>query len=107
MGRTACLTIYRWPWLLAIVLLALSPIQAQSTPKLEFDVASVKLNTFGAVSGQNPPMTNVDLDPGDIFVPTGGVFSVRNKSLRTLIAFAYKMSGDSRTSSSSMCLTSS
>lgn len=67
--------------------------QAPSTPKKEFDVASVKLNTFGTTQ-QNPPITNVDLDPGDIFVPTGGVFSVRNKSLRTLIAFAYKMSGD-------------
>ena len=80
--------------LLAFVLLTMQGMFAQAPQRIEFDVASVKLNTFGAVSGQNPPMSNVDLDPGDIFVPTCGIFSVRNKSLRTLIAFAYKMSGD-------------
>ncbi|SEB95326.1 soil-associated protein, TIGR03435 family [Terriglobus roseus] len=69
--------------------------QAASTavPKQEFDVASVRLNKDG-VTPQSPVFTNMDLDPGDLFVPTHGVFALRNKSLRTLIAFAYKMSGD-------------
>lgn len=66
----------------------------ESLPRMQFDVASVKLNTLGIPPYGPPPETNVDLDPGDIYSNTHGVLSIRNKSLRTLIAFAYKMDGD-------------
>lgn len=68
--------------------------QMAAIPHVEFEVATVKLNTLGVPPYGPPPMTNVDLDPGDLYEDTHGLFRVRNKSLRTLIAFAYKMSGD-------------
>jgi len=65
-----------------------------SQEKLQFDVATIRLNKLGIPPAGPPPMTNVDLDPGEIYGPTGGIFRVQNKSLRTLIAFAYKMNGN-------------
>jgi bla regulator protein blaR1 len=62
--------------------------------KMAFDVAKIRLNALG-IPPQGPrPASNVDLDPGDIYMPTGGILRLQNKSLRTLIAFAYKMNGD-------------
>jgi len=70
------------------VLLAL--VAAQAADKLEFDVVSIKPNN----SGDRASQTNVPLGPGNVFTPTGGHFAIVNYPAATLIAFAYKITGD-------------
>ncbi len=54
--------------------------------KLQFEVASVRENRSGGHA-----TSNVLLDRGDVYSPTGGVFSATNQSLVTLLIFAYKI----------------
>src|SRR5580704_2935882 len=70
---------------LAAALLAQSP----AASKLEFEVASVKLNK----SGDPPPYANSPLGPGTVFLANGGRFFATDQSLMTYIAFAYKVQG--------------
>ena len=70
---------------LAAALLAQSPAGS----KLEFDVASVKLDK----SGDPPQYANSPLGPGTVFLPNGGRFFATDQSLMTYIAFAYKVQG--------------
>ncbi|MGD0629588.1 MAG: TIGR03435 family protein [Terracidiphilus sp.] len=70
--------------------LAQSPEQA-TPPKvadqqLRFDVASVRPNISGGQTSSNFP-----LDRGDVYYPTGGIFSATNQSLVTFLIFAYKI----------------
>ncbi len=57
---------------------------------MTFDVASVKQNKCGL-----PPEclldANINLLPGDVFSPTGGLFTETNWYLMPLIVFAYKL----------------
>ena len=64
--------------------LAQVPIAA---PKLEFDVASVKINQSEGTASMNFP-----LGPGDVYVPNGGNFIATDLPLTVYIMFAYKMS---------------
>jgi hypothetical protein len=57
-----------------------------ATPKLAFDVASVRQNKSGS-----KPESNFPLGPGDMYAQTGGVFSASDQTLITYIAFAYKL----------------
>ena len=66
------------------------PIAAPPPPsaqKIEFDVASVKLN-----KSNDAPNMNYPLGPGDVYVPNGGNFIASNFPLSVYIMFAYKMS---------------
>jgi len=71
--------------------------QAEPTPqweidaggKMAFDVASVKQNTSGPTGPR--PTSNVPLDPLDLYVPTGGLFSAVNYPLFAYALFAYKL----------------
>ena len=60
---------------------------AQTAPKLEFDVASVKQN----VLPDSRPYSNFPLGPGAMYSPNGGVFSARKLPASIYIMFAYKM----------------
>src|ERR1019366_1600509 len=51
-----------------------------------FDVASVKVNKT-----DNPPNSNFPLEPGDVYVPNGGLFSATGFPLVTYLFFAYKI----------------
>jgi uncharacterized protein (TIGR03435 family) len=63
-------------------------VRAQATPKLEFDVASVKQN----VNPDAKPFSNFPLGPGAMYSPNGGVFSARKQPALVYIMFAYKLS---------------
>ena len=67
-------------------------IESGQTPKLEFEVASVRQNNFSAPPSGNATTSNVPLGPGDLFAPTGGELNAKNFSLMQYVAFAYKMS---------------
>lgn len=54
--------------------------------KLEFEVASVREDKSGGHATSNFP-----LDRGDVYSPTGGVFSATNQSFVTLLIFAYRI----------------
>jgi uncharacterized protein (TIGR03435 family) len=60
-----------------------------AVPKMEFDVASVKLN-----KSADPPTMNIPLGPGDQYVPNGGNFTASNLPLTVYIMFAYKMTAN-------------
>jgi uncharacterized protein (TIGR03435 family) len=66
--------------------------RAQSQPPTEkkpsFDVASVKPNKTDGPANLNIPLL------GDIYTPTGGVFSGTNIRLATYIYFAYDLTGN-------------
>jgi bla regulator protein BlaR1 len=57
--------------------------------KRAFETASVSENTTGSETSS----MNVPLGPGDIYAPTGGVFSASNVPLISYIYFAYDLSG--------------
>ena len=59
--------------------------------KVAFDVASVKQNKSAPGS---PVNSNIPLGPGDVYSPTGGLFSATNLPLATYGFFAYKISGN-------------
>jgi uncharacterized protein (TIGR03435 family) len=54
-----------------------------------FDVASIKPSKSGERN-----TTNVPLGPGDLFQPTGGLFSTTAQPVFQYIAFAYKLAGN-------------
>jgi uncharacterized protein (TIGR03435 family) len=91
----------RWLWLFRCALLAIfvaialhskeqSPAQSQSPMtrdrKLQFEVASVREN-----KSDGKPTSNVPLDRGNVYYPTGGAFSATNQSFITYLIFAYKI----------------
>src|SRR5579863_1320465 len=57
--------------------------------RLEFDVASVKLNR-----SNGPSRSLFPLGPGDVYVPNGGFFNATGYNLFSYILFAYKMKGN-------------
>jgi uncharacterized protein (TIGR03435 family) len=54
--------------------------------KLHFEVASVRENKSDSKAASNFP-----LDRGDVYYPTGGVFSATNQSFVAYLIFAYKV----------------
>jgi uncharacterized protein (TIGR03435 family) len=66
--------------------LALAP-PASGRPK--FEVASIKVN-----KSSNPADSNFPLGIGDDMRSVGGLFSVTHMSLRGIVAFAYKLTGN-------------
>jgi uncharacterized protein (TIGR03435 family) len=75
---------------IAPVCLAQSSTQTPSSmavPRnLAFEVVSVRENKSGGQATSNIP-----LDRGDVYSPTGGLFSATNQSVISLIVFAYRM----------------
>lgn len=67
-------------------------IQSVDTAKLEFDAASVKQNAPSEPGVPVDQHSNVPLGPGNVYTPTGGLFSATNFPLLTYINFAYKVS---------------
>jgi uncharacterized protein (TIGR03435 family) len=59
---------------------------------MAFDVASVKESK--CVPPSCPPYANINLLPGDVFSPTGGLFTETNWYLMPLIVFAYKLNAN-------------
>jgi uncharacterized protein (TIGR03435 family) len=59
--------------------------------KVAFDVASVKPNTAGLPPFGIAPRSNIPLDAGNAFPPSGGFFSATNWPLSRYIDFAYKL----------------
>lgn len=76
--------------LIGSCLLAQSSAQTPSPTiaphKLAFEIASVRENKSGGKA-----TSNILLDRGNVYSPTGGVFTATNQSVITLIIFAYKM----------------
>jgi uncharacterized protein (TIGR03435 family) len=76
--------------IVATCLLAQSSTQTPSSKiaphKLAFEIASVRENKSGG-----PATSNVPLDRGDAYSPTGEVFTATNQSVVSFIIFAYKM----------------
>ena len=68
-----------------------APSHSQTGEKLSFDVASVRQNKSGPAPNGDAPGSNVPLGPGNVYSPTGGLVSIRNYTLLSYIAFAYKM----------------
>jgi len=60
---------------------------SSGSPKLTFEVASIKPN-----NSSDPRHWNIALGAGDFMRPVGGLFSVSNIPLRDIIAFAFKLS---------------
>lgn len=63
-----------------------APASAVSNHRLEFEVASVKENKSGGRSTSNIP-----LDRGNAYFPTGGILSATNQYFVSLLIFAYKV----------------
>jgi uncharacterized protein (TIGR03435 family) len=75
----------------AVVVAAQQPVpqwQIDAGGAAKFDVASVKRNKSGSDCD-----SNVSLNNGAGFVPTGGLFSAMNCPLFRYISFAYKLNG--------------
>jgi bla regulator protein blaR1 len=77
-----------------------SPAQAQSSAadwekaaggKMSFDVASIKQNKSGPPPSGDRVGTNIALDSGDDYTPTGGLLRATNFLLSAYIEFAYKL----------------
>jgi uncharacterized protein (TIGR03435 family) len=66
--------------------LALSQSPMTRDRKLQFEVASVRENKSDA-----KPTSNLPLDRGDVYYPTGGVFSATNQPVIAYLIFAYKV----------------
>ena len=60
--------------------------------KMEFDVASVKRDT--RPESPTTRTANMPLGPQDAFTPTGGLFSVNNRTLDSYVIFAYKLGAE-------------
>jgi uncharacterized protein (TIGR03435 family) len=75
---------------LSVFVLTLTESPAQSPPtsthKLQFEVASVRES-----KSDSKPTSNFPLDRGNVYSPTGGVFSATNQSFLTYLIFAYKV----------------
>lgn len=80
------------PWLLAQSPAIVSPSvpqwQIDAGGKMVFDVASIKEN-----KSDQTPYTNIPLGPGDLYTPTGGLFSATNFPMTRYIEFSYKLTG--------------
>lgn len=63
-----------------------NPAPAGVHHELAFEVASVRENKSGAKA-----TSNILLDRGDAYTPTGGAFTATNQYVVSLIIFAYKM----------------
>jgi uncharacterized protein (TIGR03435 family) len=67
--------------------------QKDAGAQMSFEVASVKQNKCGL-----PPDcsidSNINLEPGDAYSPTGGLLTVTNWYLNPLIVFAYKLNAN-------------
>src|ERR1700722_2231579 len=63
--------------------------QIDAGGKMEFDVASVKLDT--AAPSPQTVNSNVPLGPQDMYSPTGGLLSATNFPLFQYMIFAYKL----------------
>jgi uncharacterized protein (TIGR03435 family) len=63
-----------------------TPPSTTALHKLQFEVASIRENRSGGQATSNVP-----LDRGNVYSPTGGVFLATNQSLVTLLIFAYKI----------------
>jgi uncharacterized protein (TIGR03435 family) len=63
-----------------------SAAQTAPTSSQAFEVASIREN-----KSRGQATSNFPLDRGDVYFPTGGVFSATNQSLVTLLIFAYKI----------------
>jgi uncharacterized protein (TIGR03435 family) len=63
-----------------------TPSSALPNHKLEFEVASVRENKTAGRSTSNIP-----LDRGSAYFPTGGILSATNQSLVSLLIFSYKI----------------
>jgi len=70
--------------------------QIDAGGKMEFDVASVKLDT--AVPSAQTVHSNVSLTVGDVYSPNGGLLRAANLLLTDYLTFAYKMTGSQLTS---------
>ena len=86
---------------LALLLLALlrpagraqtAPHPGAPRPLQTFDIIAVHQHSSSGADPASSMQSNVPLGPGDIFTPTGGVLSVRNAHLITLVAFAFRLS---------------
>ena len=66
--------------------------QIDAGGKMEFDVASVKRDT--RPESPTTRTANMPLGPQDAFTPTGGLFSVNNRTLEAYVIFAYKLGPD-------------
>ena len=76
----------KWRVVASVVCAAVVGTAFAQTPKLEFDVASVKENKSG-----DQPHANFPLGPGAMYNPNGGVFSATSMPMWIYIMFAYKM----------------
>jgi uncharacterized protein (TIGR03435 family) len=63
--------------------------QIDAGGKMEFDVASVKRDT--APPSPATRTANMPLGPQGAFTPTGGLFSVNNRTLEEYVLFAYRL----------------
>jgi len=80
------------PRLVAQAPIVQSPVpqwEADAGGKIEFDLASVKQNNSDA-----DPYSNVPLGSGDLYTPTGGLFSATNWPLSRYIDFSYKVNAE-------------
>jgi uncharacterized protein (TIGR03435 family) len=67
--------------------------QTDAGGKMAFDVASVKENKCGLPTSCGSS-ANINLLPGDVYSPTGGLFTETNWYLMPLIVFAYKLNAN-------------
>ena len=70
--------------------------QIDAGGKMEFDVASVKLDT--AAPSAQTVHSNVSLTVGDVYSPNGGLLRAADFLLADYLTFAYKMTSDQLTS---------
>jgi uncharacterized protein (TIGR03435 family) len=66
--------------------------QIDAGGKMEFDVASVKRDTRPETPATRT--ANMPLGPQDAFAPTGGLFSVNERTLEAWVIFAYKLGAE-------------
>src|ERR1700730_3958051 len=59
--------------------------------RMSSDVASVQPSTRDSHQPPGHPTSNVPLDPGAAFTPTGGLFQATNTPLLSYIVFAYRL----------------
>ena len=85
------------PRILLAAMVGLVAAAGAQTPKLEFDVATVRINKSGPPEqGGDAVFSNVPMGPEETFRDTGGVFSARNTPLIKYISFAYKVTTSQR-----------
>jgi uncharacterized protein (TIGR03435 family) len=106
MSNCSAVKLFLKPWVPIIALMAM-PLhadgqKAEASPtvvpqwvtaaggKKAFDIASVKQNK----SSDPRQHANMPMGPGDVYSPTGGVFSAKNIPLMQYVAFAYKVTNN-------------